>query len=119
MDEAVLERKYSRVDGRRRSSIRSSTIEPDVPSQDSKSAMDNEEKRKAVRNTDGNKVHFTENAVEVNLINSLIIILKIKIEVSTTRREFTRKDDGRLIARTDSNQLYCEHYYTKYLIFST
>ena len=69
MDEAVLERKYSRVDGRRRSS----TIEPDAPSQDSKVAMmvEDEERRKVLNpplNGNGNKVRFSDNSIEVSLL---------------------------------------------------
>jgi hypothetical protein len=74
MDEAVLERKYSRLDGRRRSS----TIEPDAPSQDSKMGMtENEEERRKLmaalnaqrqatqqHNGNGNKVRFSDNSVE-------------------------------------------------------
>lgn len=65
MDEAVLERKYSRIDGRRRSS----TIEPDAPSQDSKAAMMEDEERRKVLNAplngNGNKVRFSDNSIEV------------------------------------------------------
>lgn len=72
MDEAVLERKYSRIDGRRRSS----TIEPDAPSQDSKMAATSladiaEEGRKPPiamnfqqAQNGNNKVRFSDNSVE-------------------------------------------------------
>jgi hypothetical protein len=79
MDEAVLERKYSRLDGRRRSS----TIEPDAPSQDSKLATIEESERRraqqallnqqqqqqqnAAGNGNGSKVRFSDNSIEVNL----------------------------------------------------
>lgn len=72
MDEAVLERKYSRIDVRRRSS----TIEPDAPSQDSKMAATSladiaEEGRKppttmySQQSQNGsNKVRFSDNSAE-------------------------------------------------------